>query len=155
MRFDAKDRAKFYVKGFAPDTEGVDFYTINGKPYQGDWVVGFISIQPVKGHEECITCIAEKGKEALTKVFPSTIKRFSGVEDKNGEKIFEGDRVFIRTFDKNEGRTFTIENGVFLDCNAEEYFAGWHVRYNRGDEVICLSLVEYIKLIGLYGTLVK
>ena len=95
-----------------------------GKTYDGEWVEGSLICQ-----EEycCILEAAEKGDPVdypyvsaktgcidgyATPVIPETIGQFTGLTDKNGKKIFEGD-------------TFKFPDEVF-----ESYYTSCGTEYN-------------------------
>lgn len=89
----------------------------------GEWVYGMLTLDDFITYEEphierayCIKAIPNEKCECLywVQVIPETIGQYTGLTDKNGTKIFEGD--IIRYADNDEYRMY-LES---LEC-PEEY----------------------------------
>lgn len=66
----------------------------------GDWVYGYyVKYQPCANKDKFVVGIVPDYASDLylIKIIPSTLGRFTGLTDKNGAKIFEGDIVNVKT----------------------------------------------------------
>lgn len=79
--------------------------------YNGQWIEGFYAVDDGK------PLIAHSTNNGLNGYFcePGSIGEYTGMQDKNNRKIFEGDIVVINTSEKRKIKKYRVEfdNGIF------------------------------------------
>ena len=111
----------------------------------GEWVYGYLI-----GNNVIVGEVVDFDDDYLTtefwhKVDPETVGQFTGLTDKNGTKIFEGD--IVRFYDDSEDE---LTNGVVV-CNAD--FCSFCVSMKGHEDVMLMAHWQYEVIVNIYDNL--
>lgn len=106
-----------------------------GKNYDGDWEQGSLHTEygetTQDGKREIDYRILGMRGECRY-VIPETVGQYTGLTDKNGTKVFEGDIIKVECAGNNRGIEGTVAKVVFEKCKFALVW-GWH------NEIVCLT----------------
>ncbi len=146
---------RYLFRGFHKEENGKETIYIDGQPIKGKWVYGDLHQDFAEKHNYYIAYsdCNEVGDVYYTRteVIPETAGQYTGLEDKNGKKIFEGDKVYYNDFTSSWGFELTGYVVFTQDCMFEiEYDDKYKGKDDRplvcGEHSIFAS--EKIEVIG-------
>ena len=108
-----------------------------------DWLEGSLL---VGDNGECEICYGTPRIRITYSVIPVTVGQFTGLLDKNGKKIFEGDIVDILTENEKIG-VVAYEDGGFL-VNADGFCVDFHSNINGTDLEVIGNIYDNPELLG-------
>ena len=118
----------------------------------GEWVYGDLLtdgidyITAIRVHNE-----NKFGWSAVIEVIPETIGQYTGLTDKNGKKIFEGDILECKRIDDGITVRFLICIGKYVDYNSDDKNIGVYVLLNEGATIGVNDICEHQDMFEVIG----
>ncbi|MBE6928046.1 MAG: hypothetical protein E7467_06115 [Ruminococcaceae bacterium] len=117
-----------------------------GKRNNGEWVEGSLVVWPDGATDICYSENDSFVEMTKTIVNPASVGQYTGLTDKNGNKIFEGDIVDILTEDEEIGIVAYDDGGFQVE--ADGFCVDFHSNINGTDLEVIGNIHDNPELIG-------
>ena len=122
----------------------------------GEWVVGDLIHRQIWKRSLTIIRVSDDGFDHYEEyeVIPETVGQFTGLTDKNGNKIFEGDIISATALDTGGEQRAVVCFGNFIDGNNDDEYIGFFIEFDSIKTTITqLSMEECKNRIEVIGNI--